>query len=226
MQNKPEPLYFLNDNIGFAQLINIAGSDLDIVNAAKASFDNQASEVGEKEVKLLKYLADHKHLSPFEHNLFSFRLKIPLYVIQQLLRHRISSFNQESFRYVEIKNEFYVPTQFRSQSKNNKQGSGDNLDYLDNIHAHQTYAVAVQQAKTMYDQLIGFGVAREIARGVLPTCTYSTIIYTTNFRSLLNFLQLRLASDAQFEIRKLAESILRLVREEGSFKHTLRVFDL
>ena len=224
--NTSEPIYYLHDNIGRVELINVSGNDLAVVNAAKVSFNNQAEEMSEKEIKLLKYLADNQHLSPFEMSQFTFRIKAPLFVIQQILRHRMSSFNQVSHRYVEIEEEFYIPIQFRLQSKSNKQASGDNVDFKHNLSAIQDYRVAIETSLRIYKSLIQSGVAREMARGVLPTATYSEILYTANFRSLLNFLQLRLDKHAQIEIQKLAQAILKLVKDDGSFKETLRVFGL
>ena len=101
--------YPLNDNTGSVQLIQSVGDDTGIVNSARVSFGKRIDSIEDKDKKLIKYLLEHEHGTPFEHNSLSFLIKAPLFVVQQHLRHRISSFNQISARYVEIKEEFYIP---------------------------------------------------------------------------------------------------------------------
>src|SRR5574343_966226 len=119
-------LYPLNDGIGSVELLMVAGTDQDIVDAARVSFDKVGNTDPEANPQLIRYLLKHKHLSPFEHNMIKFRIKCPIFVDRQIVRHRIGiSKNEISARYVEVKDEFYVPASLRKQSKSNRQASID-----------------------------------------------------------------------------------------------------
>lgn len=234
--------YVLNDNIGSVQLIQSVGDDSGIVNAARVSFGKQSSALSpvyntgftdeglkirinnaEKDRKLIKYLLEHNHGTPFEHNSLTFLIKAPLFVVQQHLRHRISSFNQISARYVEIKEEFYIPENFREQSKNNRQASieGENLD---NQKAREIYAESLKVSYSKYQELLNLGVAREQARGLLPHCTYSEYYWTCNLRSLLHFIKLRDHEGAQWEIQQYAKAMKEIAKE--IFPETLKIWEI
>ena len=113
---------------GFVKLVDFMGSDLRAVNAARVSFGG-VSKGEEKDKALIKYLMEHEHFSPFEHCTFQFHIKCPIFVARQWMRHRIASYNEVSARYTEVKDEFYIPAEFRGQDKHNKQGSVASKDF-------------------------------------------------------------------------------------------------
>ncbi|MCX5922031.1 MAG: FAD-dependent thymidylate synthase [Candidatus Dependentiae bacterium] len=197
----------LNDGISSLELIRVSGSDVDIVNAARVSYGKFVDTITERDGKLLQFLMDHGHTSPFEHNQLSFRVKCPLYVSKQWMRHRMNSYNEISYRYVQAPVEFYVPQAWRFQDKNNKQSS---VGGFENSAATEQYKTVIETAFKTYEQLLEAGICREQARGVLPTCTYTQFIFTCNLHSLMHFLTLRLHTGAQYEIRMYALAMLRL----------------
>jgi thymidylate synthase (FAD) len=155
--------------------------------------------------------------------MFTFRIKAPLYVVQEMLRHRIgTSFNQESLRYIEAGEgdpEFYVPLEFRAQSTKNKQSSEGALEVET---PRVDYMRSLMSAQLSYKLLLKMGVCREQARGVLPHCTYTSLYFTLNARSLMHFLELRLHARAQWEIRQYAVHILHLAKQHMPV--TLEIF--
>ncbi|CDK30853.1 FAD-dependent thymidylate synthase [Candidatus Babela massiliensis] len=199
----------LEDNISSLELIRVSGSDLDIVNAARVSYGKVSTEVNERDEKLINYLMQYDHTSPFEHNQLSFRVKCPIYVSRQWMRHRMNSYNEISYRYVKADLEFYIPKNWRYQDKNNKQGStGSFVD--ENLT--QIYKDSIEKIMKNYELLLEKGVSREQARGLLPLATYTEFIYTCNLHSLMHFLKLRLSKDAQYEIRAYAKGLLELAK--------------
>lgn len=197
----------LSDGISSVQLIRSSGSDVDIVNAARVSYGKFITELSERDHKLIQYLLQHHHTSPFEHNQLSFRIKCPIFVMRQWIRHRMNSYNEISYRYVKAPLEFYIPHQWRYQDTQNRQGSVGSFKDED---LKQQYIHALEVAKTTYETLLEKGIAREIARGLLPICTYTEFIFTCNLHSLMNFLKLRLEVGAQWEIRVFAQALLKL----------------
>jgi thymidylate synthase (FAD) len=198
----------LGDGISSLELVRISGTDLDVVNAARVSYGKVSHELDERDKKLIKFLAEHNHTSPFEHNQISFRVKAPLYVARQWMRHRMHSYNEISYRYVKAPVEFYIPPFWRFQDATNRQcssGSFENADVL------ATYKKSLEDAYAAYEKLLEAGVSREQARGLLPLCTYTEFIFTTNLHALMHFLRLRLAKGAQHEIRNYAQGMLDLV---------------
>ena len=213
-QNKLKTKHFsvldpLNDGISSLELIRVSGSDIDIVNAARVSFGKTSIEMTERDEKLIGYLLKHRHTSPFEHNQLSFRVKCPLIVSRQWMRHRMNSYNEVSQRYVKVSLEFYIPQVWRYQSDTNKQASHG--QFTDKELENQ-YKKSIKLATQTYEQLLAAGVAREIARCVLPTCTYTEFIFTCNLHSLMHFLNLRLTDEAQYEIRVYAKGLLELAK--------------
>ena len=197
----------LGDGISGVELIRISGSDLDIVNAARVSHGKVSTEINDRDRKLINFLMEHDHTSPFEHNQLSFRIKAPIYVARQWMRHRMNSYNEISYRYVKSALEFYIPQTWRYQGKVNHQSSeGD----FTNDQLMATYKEALAQATKAYETLLDAGVGREQARGLLPVCTYTEFIFTCNLHSFMHFLRLRLKADAQYEIRVYAEAMLAL----------------
>lgn len=197
----------LSDGISSVELVRISGSDIDIVNAARVSFGKIVNQIGPKDEKLIKYLLQHQHTSPFEHNQLSFRIKAPIYVVRQWMRHRMSSYNEISYRYVESALEFYIPNDWRYQSTDNRQAS---VGEFKNDELLAKYKKALSESAQSYQDLLAAGVCREQARGVLPLCTYSEFIYTCNLHSFMHFLNLRLSHGAQYEIKVYAQAMLDL----------------
>lgn len=197
----------LGDGISSLALVRVSGSDLDVVNAARVSWGKVSTQISERDTKLISFLMEHNHSSPFEHNQLSFRVKAPLYVTKQWMRHRMNSYNEISLRYVKAPIEFYIPSYWRYQHKDNRQvseGAFDNEELL------ATYKKALETSYAAYEKLLEAGVCREQARGVMPTCTYSEFIFTCNLHSLMHFLKLRLGKDAQKEIQAYAQGLLTL----------------
>ena len=197
----------LGDGLSSVELVRISGSDIDIANAARVSYGKFVIELSERDVKLINFLMEHDHTTPFEHNQLSFRIKCPLYVARQWMRHRMNSYNEISYRYVKAPVEFYIPGQWRYQDKENKQSS---LGTFDNDTVRETYIQSLQDSYEAYETLLKNGVCREQARGLLPLCTYTQFIYTCNLHSLMHFLKLRLNKGARWEIRMYAHGLLKL----------------
>ncbi|MCL4361661.1 FAD-dependent thymidylate synthase [Candidatus Dependentiae bacterium] len=197
----------LLDGISSVELVRVSGSDLDVVNAARVSYGKVSTEVTERDRGLISYLVQHEHTSPFEHNQLSFRIKCPLYVARQWMRHRMNSYNEISYRYVKSALEFYIPNKWRYQDTKNRQGS---VGQFDSPEVMEKYQKALDSAKKAYEELLEMGVCREQARGLLPLCTYTEFIFTCNLHSLMHFLRLRLNPGAQWEIRVYAQAMYDL----------------
>lgn len=202
-----EKLSPLGDGISSLELVRVSGSDLDIVNAARVSYGKISHALNDRDKKLIKFLMEHRHTSPFEHNQLSFRVKAPIFVIREWMRHRMNSYNEISYRFVKAKIEFYIPEHWRYQDKVNKQSSTGSFE---NSQLRAIYKQSLQESYLAYEKLLECGVAREQARGVLPVCIYSEFIFTCNLHSLMHFLQLRLDAGAQKEIRAYAFGLLQL----------------
>ena len=226
-----DAIFYLDDGKGFVSLVEYNGNDLSPVNAARASFGKRKTEFDEKDSKLLKFLIENDHSSPLEMTYLQFLIKAPLYISTQHLRHRISSFNFTSYRYTELKEEmdFYTPKDWRKQSKSNKQGSSEEIvnleEVINSIYDSSNLKSALEenlkQTYHLYKTLLVSGVSRELARGILPQCTYTTYYWGCNLRSFLHFLDLRDKPDAQLEIQKLAKAMKKLVKPifPETFKH-------
>jgi thymidylate synthase (FAD) len=197
----------LGDGISSLELVRVSGSDVDVVNAARVSYGKQVTAVTDRDKGLISFLMEHKHTSPFEHNQLSFRIKAPVFVARQWMRHRMNSYNEISYRYVKAPLEFYTPPHWRYQDTKNKQASVGS--YVD-PETTQRYQEALALSVKTYEQLLESGVCRELARGILPLCTYTQFIFTCNLHSLMHFMQLRLHAGAQYEIRQYALGMLKM----------------
>ncbi|MFZ5954536.1 MAG: FAD-dependent thymidylate synthase [Candidatus Dependentiae bacterium] len=197
----------LGDGISSVQLVRISGSDVDIVNAARVSYGKFVTEMTERDAKLIAFLMAHEHTSPFEHNQLSFRIKCPLFVARQWMRHRMNSYNEISYRYVKSALEFYIPSHWRFQDTTNKQKT---VGAFEDPVLKQEYIKALETSAKTYEYLLEQGVGRELARAVLPLCTYTEFIFTCNLHSLMHFLKLRLHAGAQKEIQEYARAMLTL----------------
>jgi len=199
-------------NAGEINLIDFIGDDLSIVNAARVSFASQDSELTDKSKGLINYLIKNKHATPFEHVVFKFHIKCPIFVAREWFRHRWSSFNEMSMRYyVPQKIDFFFPDQEDVRTQVGKPGaySFKPMEYPEAAYSEVTrqFAVVYKHAEAAYREMLEMGVAKELARSVLPVGQYTEFIWTVNARSLMNFLCLRNDEHAQLEIAKYAAGI-------------------
>jgi thymidylate synthase (FAD) len=193
---------------GWIELQDVMGDDLAIVNAARASFLGE-SKGSDKDKKLLFYMLQHHHTSPFEQVEFKFRVRAPVVTWWQWVRHRTWSFNAQSGRYVAFEDEdFYTPSVWRKQSPSNKQAS---LGELSPEEAKPLFAALDEHYKRgyeLYQQALRAGVARELARVFLPGFSvYYTWVCKVDAHNLMHFFRLRMAEEAQYEIRVYAQAI-------------------
>jgi len=207
LEQDPNQFDPLDDGVSSVALVRASGSDVDIANAARVSYGKITEEITERDKKLIRFLIKHNHTSPFEHNQLSFRIKAPLFVARQWMRHRMHSYNEISYRYVKAPIEFYFPSTWRFQDKENKQAS---VGAFENEELLKLYKASIEQSYKTYEQLLEQGVSREMARATLPLCTYTEFIFTSNLHALMHFLKLRLGAGAQKEIRNYAASLLAL----------------
>lgn len=210
---------------GFVELIDWMGDDYRILESARVSTGSPPSKGEKKDRGLIRYLYKNRHMSPFEQVTLTFKIKAPLFVIQQLLRHRTFSFNQFSGRYAEMPMEFYVPKDFRSQSETNHQGSGDYLSEEVSQEAGTEMKDFFDESYETYKELVDMGVVREQARSVLPSAMYSVLYVTMNLRNLFHFLTLRMDEHAQWEIREYARVMYILSSNIEGLKWSFEVFD-
>ncbi len=195
-----------------AELLDWCGDDLSVVNAARVSFAKQSSwvdtdticmELLEKDAKLIKYLAKHKHKSPFNHCFMSFRVKAPIFVARQLVKHEYLPWNEVSRRYVTEEPEFYIPEVFRAAADNVKQGSSDKaVPFLTNP-VQRASATALM----VYDMLLEQGVCPEQARMVLPQNTMTEWIWSGTLFAFAKMCKLRLDPHTQKETQEIARMI-------------------
>jgi len=200
---------------GFVKLVDHMGSDLSVVNAARVSFGKRKEAYEEADGKLITYLAEHEHTSPFRHATLTFHVKAPIFVFRQWMKHRISSeFNEISGRYVEFpEEEFFVPGTFRRQAKVNKQGSEGQIGEEASVQAKEIFLAACRNAVAQYKSLIALGVCREQARCVLPLGLYSEVYWTVSLQAAAHFIRLRTDSHAQWEIQQYAQAVKAMVEE-------------
>jgi len=183
------------------------GEALDVVNAARASFGGESTELTDKDKKLIKYLADHKHMSPFEHLTLKVKVSVPLYIRSQIMRHRTFSYNEISRRYTDKDLEFYTPVVLRKQHSNNRQASEGGIDPLNNEILATAIMLHQDACLRFYDLLIEKGVCREQARGVLSQDLMTEFYMTGNLRNWAHFVELRQHEGAQAEVQEVAKYI-------------------
>tara|TARA_B100000287_G_C20523424_1_gene737922 strand:- start:327 stop:1043 length:717 start_codon:yes stop_codon:yes gene_type:complete len=214
------------DGIGFVEYDQHMGDDVTIVNAARVSFGKKKDTLDERDQKLIRYLIKHRHTSTLEHNVVTFRIKVPIFIARQHHRHRTWSYNEISRRYTDVNIQFYETSELRSQHKSNRQAS--NLDntinprievynemssvpfsYLasDLIRDHH------KSSLRLFDNLLDAGICREQARGVLPQNMYTEYLATVNLNNLIKFINLRTHEGAQKEIVDLANGMIEICKE-------------
>lgn len=201
-------------NAGHIRYVDSMGSDLSIVRNARVSYDAawRAGDDKGSDERLIKYLMKNRHNTPFESVVVSIEVKAPIFVIRQWHRHRTQSHSEISARYRQLSSEFYVPEieQITTQSKDNKQMRTDQqhkfASELQNYIKQQCSA-----SFAAYKNLLADGCPRELARGVLPMNTYTTMFATANLHNWFGFLSERLHPHAQYEIRVYAEEMLKIL---------------
>jgi len=196
---------------GFVRLMDFMGGDMAVVQAARVSFGKEATDP-ERDHKLLDFLLANRHETPFEHSVFKFHIKCPIFVARQWFRHRIASYNEISGRYATLREEFCLPERLRTQKARNYRY--DLVPEADNAELRGKIAAFYQQAYALYQELLERGVAREHARIVLPLSLYTQFYWTVNARALMNFLALRSDEHAQEEIRLYADAISDIFAEK------------
>lgn len=189
---------------GFVRLVDFMGGDQAVVEAARVSYAG-VSKGPEKDKKLLFFLMEHNHGTPFEQTVFKFHVKTPIFVARQWMRHRMASYNEISYRYTETKEEFYIPTEWRVQDDKNKQSSKIDSS-LENELLSSELKLICNESYSFYQRFLKKGISREMARMMLPVNMFTQFYWTVNSRSLMNFINLRADVDAQYEIRQYAEA--------------------
>lgn len=183
------------------ELVDHMGSDLTVVNAARVSFDKTSSQLSHDDIRLIHYLAKHKHWSPFSHAFLQFRLKAPIFVARQLGKHQVGlAWNEVSRRYVDYEPEFYVPEKWRLRAENVKQGSSSET-------TQYNIASTMQYVQQTYDNLLKEGVAPEMARMVLPQNMMTEWYWSGSLYAFARVCQLRLDSTAQVEVQEIARQL-------------------
>ncbi len=212
------PLVSVLDH-GALKLIQYYGDDSMICRAARVSVDGGVREgkpSKERDRVLIRYLAEQHHTSPFEHCGATFYVKAPIFVFRQWHRHRTQSYNELSGRYSTTFREFYLPSVERlitEQSRDSRQGQGRVEGPEEARRAREKIRAHCEKALEEYRSLLEMGVSRELARTVLPLNVYSEMYATANLWNWTRFLKLRLAPDAQYEIRAYAKAILAALKE-------------
>ena len=206
-------------NNGFVKLVDILPRivndqellcDAAIVQAARVSYSGGTTKTSSDKA-LVKYLFKNAHTTPFEMVQFKFHIKAPIFVIRQWQRHRMSSYNELSARYSLIEDSFWVPNRLRTQSDDNKQGSGADLEndsqLIKMMCRHQ------EESYELYELLLKEGVCREMARTILPLSINSEFYWKIDLHNLLRFIGLRSDHHAQFEIREYSDAIKKIVKK-------------
>lgn len=209
---------------GFVGLETHCADDLDVVNAAKASFVRYAEEMGTAEAGLIGFLLSNRHTSPFEHTFFKFHVRAPISVAREWVRHRIGiAWNEESGRYVQLREHCYVPPAELVRTQVGKPGA-----YRYEVIEHDGTSMAIQAAMSasyesslrVYEMLLEVGVAKELARNVLPVGQYTEWIWSCNAHSLMRFLALRNSPQAMAEIRLYAVAMEAMFEEIMPISHS------
>jgi thymidylate synthase (FAD) len=201
---------------GFVRLDDAMASDLSVVNAARVSFARRKEELDDADAGLIRFLLRERHGTPFEHNAFRFHIRAPIFVAREWFRHRMGSFNEFSMRYAKATDDFYVPAAEDVRTQVGKPGSYtfEEVEPAVADATREELRAVYESAFAAYERLVELGVARELARSVLPVGAYTEFYWTVNARSLMNFVSLRAAETAQREIRRYADACERFLAEE------------
>ena len=201
------------DGVGFIELLETFGSDLTVVNAARVSFAKEVTEMKPADEKLVKYLAEHDHVSPFFHPQARFRIKMPIFVAREWYRHQIGfARNEVSRRYVDTVPECWTPSPSELRQRDPKVKQGSRAEAVDSSPAlHESIKEFNESAVYLYEKLLSEGVAPEIARCVLPQSMYTEFIETGSLAAYARLCGLRQGADAQAEIRGYANGLSGLL---------------
>ena len=201
---------------GFIEVLDSLGNDLTVANSARVSFGKRKKTYDKSDERLVRYLAKHKHFSPFRHLVVQFHIKAPEFVMRQWYKHVVGiettssyptkdhAWNEISGRYVPVE-EYYIPENWRQQSEDNKQASEGAISGQE--EAAEAYVKAIQIGKHYYEKLLKLGVAKEQARIVMPLSQYTEVYWTASFQAIVNFIELRDEPTAQWEIREYAKTL-------------------
>lgn len=204
--------------------IQHCGDDLAVVNAARVSFDKESewdyipkdnfdyydTALSFPDTKLIKYLADHEHFSPFNHTFITVRVKAPIFVARQLVKHEYLPWNEVSRRYVDSQPELYEPEWRRRPEEGIKQGSGDDMTLP--TETEQSYSESVSAALRAYDDLLKAGVAPEMARSVLPHNLYTEWYWSGTLKAFAKMYKLRIDAHSQKETQFVAQEVDKIIR--------------
>ena len=209
---------------GYIKLVNNMGSDLDVVNSARVSFNKEVSSLSDNDTKLINFLVKHKHDSTLRHCVMTFEVYAPLMVARQWYKHAVASthlddqmgWNESSRRYITENEEFYVPSvsEWRSAPEDKKQGSGEIINEYYGAKYTRRMQMLVEEAHSLYLEALSDGVAPEQARLLLPAyAMYVRWRWTVSLNGVLHFISLRDKEDAQYEIREYARAINTIVHQ-------------
>lgn len=201
------------DGIGFIELLDTFGDDLTVVNAARVSFAKEATEMSTRDARLIHYLAEHNHVTPFFHPQARFRIKMPIFVAREWYRHQIGfARNEVSRRYVDSTPECWCPAASDLRARDPKAKQGSRPDPIAEAETWQTRVAEFQAgAVKFYEEMLAESVAPEVARGVLPQSMYTEFIETGSLAAYARLCGLRLSADAQKEIRTYAGGLTELL---------------
>ncbi|PRT35334.1 FAD-dependent thymidylate synthase [Bacillus wiedmannii] len=212
---------------GYVRLVDTMGCDLSVVNSARVSYDKESTELTDKDIRLIKFLAREGHTSPFRHATLQFEIYAPLMVARQHWKyivgsdHTMDAWNESSRRYVTEEPTFYVPKidEWRLAPENSKQGSGKTISADDPRSYFTEYLEEyIEKGEQLYSQALNEGICAEQARLFLPAYgMYVRYYWTASLQSVVHFLNQRLAHDAQLEIQSYAKAVLELTKEQFPF---------
>ena len=221
MSNLPSDAIKVLDH-GYVRLTNSMGSDVDITNSARTSYDKSITEMTDKDHRLLKYLITNGHWSPFRSAVAAFEVYAPLFVARQWWKHAVASshvdeqlqWNESSRRYVTEEPVFYIPAEWRKQATDKKQGSAGIVSTKQQLNIHRQYEELLTASIQTYNDMLGAGVAIEQARMVLPQSIYVRWRWTASLQALINWYELRSGGDAQQEHSDYTVAVWQLVTEK------------
>lgn len=191
------------------ELVDFMGGDGRVVQAARTSTLGATASEEKESAGLINFLVRERHLVPLEHSKFTFRLEIPIFVSRQLVKHRAAQISEESGRYREMDGQFYVPPVWRPLGQTGKTGDYNMIPLSDEAIEGTQLLIegAAIGAWQTYQELLALGVAKEMARTVLPVNLYSSMYFTIDARNLMHFLSLRNEHHAQWETREVAKQM-------------------
>lgn len=219
---------------GYVRLVDVLGSDLSVVNAARVSYDKESQEFSDKDSGLLKFLIREGHTSPFRHAALTFEVYAPLFVARQWWKYAVASthiddqngWNESSRRYITEQEEFYVPSasSWRSKPENSKQGSGEPINFEEGAYFTNKLNDLITDSTKLYHEAMEANIAPEIARLFLPAYgMYVRWRWTVSLQGLITFLEQRLEHDAQVEIQDYAKAVKLLAKDK--FSNTMAAFE-